>query len=315
MKLLALSFVLAASAASAQAQTQQPAPPAGQEQKSPAAPYQPEFVIPKPDGPAAPQQTQAAATGPAGPGYVIGVGDNLQITVVGELELTNKFRVDSDGTITYPYLGRVAAAGAKIGDFQDRIRDMLKKDYIRNPDVRIEIDQYKSRSIFVIGEVRSPGRIVMSGTQMTLLEALAMSGSPTSNASTQIYVVHPSKPLAPGATPPADIDGNRITINRKDLELGKAGLDIGLEDGDIINVPTAQRFYMTGMVRNPGSYVLDPGMTLGQAIALAGGLQDRGSDRRINVKRVINGKPTESGIKLDDKILANDEISVGSRLF
>ena len=142
-----------------------------------------------------------------------------------------------------------------------------------------------------------------------------MAGSPTANASTQIFVVHPAKAVAPGTTPTENVDGNRITINRRDLELGKAGLDIALLDGDIINVPQAQRFFMSGKVRNPGSYVLEPGMTVGQAIALAGGLQERGSDRRISVKRIVNGKPTETGIKLDDKILANDEISVGSRLF
>ena len=314
MKLLALTFVLAIPAIAAQAQAQQPAAPAGareqktpaaQEQKPPAVPYKPDFVIPKPESPSGAQQQQepqGAVSGPAGPGYVIGVGDNLQITVLDETELTGKWRVDSDGTISYPYLNRVQAAGTKIGDFQDRLRDMLKKDFLRNPQVRVEIDQYKSRSIYVTGEVRSPNRYVMSGTQMTLLEALAMAGSPTSSASTQILVSHPGKP-------------DPIVINLKELQLGKAGLDIPLEDGDIINVPTAQRFYMQGQVRNPGSYIWDPGMTVGQAIALAGGLQERGSDHRLKVKRVVNGKPVEVDIKLDDKILPSDTITIPSRLF
>ena len=67
-----------------------------------------------------------------------------------------------------------------------------------------------------------------------------------------------------------------MSVNKRDLELGRAGYDIALEDGDVINVPAAQRFYISGMVRNTGYYVLDPGMTIEQAIALSGGLSERG---------------------------------------
>ena len=75
-----------------------------------------------------------------------------------------------------------------------------------------------------------------------------------------------------------------------------------LRDGDIVNVPTAQRFYVDGNVRNPGPFVLDPGMTVQQAIALAGGLSDRGSDRGIMVRRLVNGKMADVEVKLDDKV-------------
>jgi polysaccharide export outer membrane protein len=68
-------------------------------------------------------------------------------------------------------------------------------------------------------------------------------------------------------------------------------------------------------VRNPGTYVLDPGMTLQQAIALAGGLADRGSDRRIRAKRLVGGKLAEVSLQLEDKILANDTIDIPSRFF
>jgi polysaccharide export outer membrane protein len=191
---------------------------------------------------------------------------------------------------------------------------LLKAGYLKNPQVRIEVDQYKSRNVFVIGEVRAPGKVTMSGTTMTLLEALALAGSPTANASNEVIVVHPTKRGA-AATLGADAEGERITINRKDLELGKAGQDVVLLDGDIINVPVAQRFYISGFVRNPGYYVLDPGMTIDQAIALAGGLNDRGSDRRITAKRLVNGKLAEVSVKLDDKVQANDTINIPSRFF
>jgi polysaccharide export outer membrane protein len=191
---------------------------------------------------------------------------------------------------------------------------LLRAGYIKNPQVRIEVDQYKSRNVLVIGEVRTPGKVTMSGTTMTLLEALALAGSPTANASNEVIVVHPLKRGA-AATAGADVEGERITVNRKDLELGKIGQDVTLLDGDIINVPVAQRFYISGFVRNPGYYVLDPGMTIDQAIALAGGLNDRGSDRRITAKRLVNGKLTEVSMKLEDKVQANDTINIPSRFF
>ena len=82
-----------------------------------------------------------------------------------------------------------------------------------------------------------------------------------------------------------------------------------------MNVPTAQRFYVDGHVRNPGPFVLDPGMTVQQAIALAGGLSDRGSDRGIMARRLVKGKMADVEVKLDDKVLAGDTIVVRQRFF
>jgi protein involved in polysaccharide export with SLBB domain len=61
--------------------------------------------------------------------------------------------------------------------------------------------------------------------------------------------------------------------------------------------------------------VLDPGMTVQQAIALAGGLTERGSDRRITARRLVNGKLTDVSVRLDDKILPNDVITIPTRFF
>jgi polysaccharide export outer membrane protein len=104
-------------------------------------------------------------------------------------------------------------------------------------------------------------------------------------------------------------------VNLKDLQLGRAGRDVLLRDGDIINVPKASTFYIMGQVKNGGTFVLEPGMTVLQAISLAGGLSDRGSDRRIRVRRLVNGKETELDVRQDDKVLANDVIVVNARIF
>lgn len=252
---------------------------------------------------------------PAATSYTIGAEDLLTITVFGEQDLTNKYRVDTDGMITFPLIGRIPASGLTIREFQDRLTSQLASGYIKNPQVRVEIDQYKSQSVFVIGEVRSPGKITMTGA-MSLIEALALAGSPTSAASNELIVVHPRKPTAAGATmPDEDKDAETTRVNIKDLQVGKAGVDVVLRDGDTIFVPKAQTFYITGQVKNPGSYVLDPGMTVLQAISLAGGLTERGSDRGIKIERIVKGKRLVVEVKLTDTVQPNDTIQVRSRFF
>jgi polysaccharide biosynthesis/export protein len=267
----------------------------------------------------APSQTPASPSSPSTTvnpnSYKIGLNDEVKITVFDEPELSTMYRVDADGSISFPLIGRVPAAGTTLSELQQRITTMLTAGYIRNPQVRVEVNQYKSQFVYVIGEVRAPGKITMTGTTMTLLEALALAGSPTSSASNEVIVVHPNRPNAATAPTGTDIEGARITVNRKDLELGKAGQDVVLQDGDIINVPSAQHFYITGMVRNPGTFVLDPGMSIQQAIALSGGLNDRGSDRRIKISRLVKGKLTEISVSLEDKIQPGDTITISSRFF
>ena len=287
---------------------------APQTQPAPATPSQPELVIPTTQD--APGQTPSPATTPVNPNsYKIGLNDEVKITVFDEPDLSTMYRVDADGSISFPLIGRVEAAGTTLSELQQRITTMLSAGYIKNPQVRAEINQYKSQFVYVIGEVRAPGKITMTGTTMTLLEALALAGSPTANASNEVIVVHPNRPNAATATPGTDIDGARVTVNRKDLELGKVGQDVVLQDGDIINVPSAQHFYITGMVRNPGTFVLDPGISIQQAIALAGGLNERGSDRRIKISRIVSGKLTELSVNLEDKIQPGDTITISGRFF
>jgi polysaccharide export outer membrane protein len=237
--------------------------------------------------------------------YQIGPQDQLRITVLDEPSLSQSYRVDSDGSITMDYIGRVRAAGSTPADLQDRVRAKLADGYLKNPQVRVEIESYKSQSVIVSGEVRTPGKLPMTGA-MTLLEALAAAGSPTSAASSELTIARRSGGDAR--------DAGVTHVNWKDLQLGK-GMDVTLQDGDLINVPKARTFFITGYVRNSGNYVLEPGTTVQQAIALAGGLTERGSDRRIRATRFTNGKSVDVSLKLEDTVQAGDTITVDQRFF
>lgn len=255
-------------------------------------------------GIAASPGSQAPAANQVVSSYRIGPQDTILITVVDEPELSGRFPVDADGMFSYPYLNRVKAAGLTPAELQATLVSQLQGGYLRNPQIRVEVDKFGSQSVMVVGEVRQAGKIPMTGPKMTLLEALVLAGSPTAQASTEIIVRH---------RPVDGKEAEEVRVNRRDLELGKS--DVVLRDGDIINVPAAQRFYMDGQVRNPGYYVLDPGMTVQQAIALAGGLTDRGSDRGITATRLVNGKSTEVPVRLEDKVQANDVVRIRQRFF
>jgi polysaccharide biosynthesis/export protein len=307
--LIALAAVAGVSAVAGRAAAQPPQNPPAASQPAPAPPRAqpprtPDVVAPKVDS-AGSKQRPAAPAAPES--YVIGPQDNLSVIVTDETDLTGKYRVDTDGTISMPYIQRVPVGGLTLAEAQAKITTLLQAGYFRNPQVRVEVDQFKARSVIVNGEVRTPGKVTLPGATISLLEALILAGSPTTNAANEVIVIHQPK----AGEPPTD----PITVNRKDLELGRAGRDVVLQDGDIVNVPQAKRFYISGFVKNPGYYVLDTGTTVSQAIVLAGGLSDRGSDRRIRVNRVVDGHTIELPIELEDKVQPNDEVKIRSRIF
>lgn len=255
-------------------------------------------------------QPPAAGGQAAAPSYLIGPQDELKITVFDAEELTGSYRVDGDGFITFPLLGRVAVGGATLGEVQEKVRSMLANGYIRNPQLRVDIGEYKSQSIIVSGEVRTPSEIRMTGN-MTLLRALAQAGSPTSSASSELTIARQKK--GSGAVATAE-NAEVIKVNWRDLQTGRAN-DVPLQDGDVIFIPKAQTFFIEGYVRNGGTFVLEPGLTVEQAIALAGGLTDRGTNRGIKATRTTNGKTAEVDLKLSDQVQPGDVIHIKQRLF
>jgi len=253
------------------------------------------------------------------PAYVIGATDVLNIRVVGETELTNTYVVDGDGTITFPYLMRVPVGGRTLKEIETMISKMLiEGSLLARPQVSASIEKYRSRSVFVLGEVRSPARYNIEG-QTTLLELIANAGSFTPAAG-QTIIVHRYKDGITGVTAglpvlPNDPRGAEVMrVQIEDLREGRLQANLILQDGDTIVVPAAERFYVTGFVRSPASYVLRPGMTVGQAIAEAGGPTERASMRRLKIVRKINGKDTEIDAKQSDLVRPNDTIKVPQRL-
>lgn len=111
--------------------------------------------------------------------YRVDSGDRLRITVFDQRDLTNTYSVDQAGYIAFPLIGQVPARGRTIQELEGQIAAQLQKGYLRNPDVSIEVDRY--RSIFVMGEVGQPGQYsYVPG--MTVQNAIALAGGYTPRA-------------------------------------------------------------------------------------------------------------------------------------
>jgi polysaccharide export outer membrane protein len=249
--------------------------------------------------------------------YEIGATDILGIKVFGEDALSNNYTVDSDGSITFPLVGRVQVAGKTTRQIEEHLVKLLDGDYLKRPQISVEIAQFRSRSIFVLGEVKNPGRYTIQGPQ-TLLEVIAHAGSTTPTASNTIIVQRYKEGIAtavstaalPGDPRAAEV----LRVSLDDLREGKLNANIILQDSDTIIVPPAERFYVTGFVKQPGSFVLRSNMTVRQAIAEAGGITERGSNRRIKIVRKVGDKEVEVDADMSDLVKPNDTIRVPARL-
>lgn len=262
-----------------------------------------------------PAQQPPAPRAPASHDYIVGRQDVLNITVFGEADISKRYTVDADGTIDFPFIGRVRAAGQTLRQVEDLLVKRLGAGFLVNPQVTVEIVEFRSQSIFVTGEVRAPGAYPIKGN-MTIVEALALAG-PTQTASNEVVIVRPKEPgERSGPVLPGNADSAETTrVNIRDLQSGKLSLNIALQPGDTVFVPKAETFFVSGQVRSPGSFVYEPGIRVLQAIALAGGLTDRGSDRGIKILRQVDGVEISINAKTTDLVKPGDTIVVRQRFF
>jgi polysaccharide export outer membrane protein len=238
--------------------------------------------------------------------YVIGAQDVLNITVVGEPDLTNKFTVEQDGTFTFPFIGRIKAGGVTQRALEEQLTKALANGFLRNPQVAVAVETYRSQRIIVIGEVRTPGEYQLTG-DMTLLTALARAGGMTGLSADEALIIHA---LRHGQTAP---DIERIDLVA--LHAGNMQLNRPLQDGDTVNLPKAKSLTVGGYVKTPSEISYVRGMTVLQAVMRAGGPTDRGSDKKLTIKRMVNGKSTDIKAIQTDIVQPGDTIVVGARTF
>ena len=256
------------------------------------------------------------AAQPTTPGdYVIGPRDLIAVQVFGEPNASGTFRVEADGTITLPLIGRVQAGGNTLRHTQDEITKKLADGFFTDPQVNASVQEYGSQKVFVVGEVRSPGSYPLSG-ETTLLAALALAGSTLPSAGDTIIINRPKTGSPdPGAADAAGSD-EFVRVSLRDLQSGLASSkNLRLQHGDTVFVPKVESIFVTGQVRSAGAFPFQDGLTVLQAVALAGGVNDRGSMSCITIVRSVKGVKTEIKAKATDAVRPGDTILVKERFF
>lgn len=247
--------------------------------------------------------------------YVIGPQDILTIAVFDQENLGGKFPVDSDGTFTFPLIGRVHAGGLTLRELEAEIKKRLKDGFFKDPQIAVGVEQYRSQKIHIVGEVRNPGTYPLTG-DMSLIEAVARAGSTLPSASGEALVVRAkagqqtSAPLLPNGD-----ETEVTTVDLRKLQSGAYSQNLPLRDGDTVFVPRAESVYVFGQVRSPGAYSIQLSTTVLQALSLAGGVADRGATGRIKVVRIEKGATVELRVKLTDLVRPGDTIIVPERFF
>jgi protein involved in polysaccharide export with SLBB domain len=122
-----------------------------------------------------PPQNAGGMTEQLAPVDQVGVDDIFQVRVYGEADLTNSYRVASDGTIDFPLAGRIQVAGLRTGEIQQRIAERLKGGYLKDPQVTVVMTEWNSRKVSVLGQVQRPGAVSYH-PNMTIVDAIAMAG-------------------------------------------------------------------------------------------------------------------------------------------
>jgi polysaccharide export outer membrane protein len=246
--------------------------------------------------------------------YVIGPQDVLTIQVFDQADLGGKYTVETDGTFSFPLIGRVKAGGMTLRAFEVELKKKLADGYFRNPQVTVAVEQYRSQRVFVMGEVRQPGPVALTGG-MTLIEALARAGSTMPSASGEVAIVRAPQGAKGPVLPEQDGGAEMFRASIRDLEGGSLKQNIELRDGDTIFVPRAETVYIFGQVRNPGAYGIQKDTTVLQALSLAGGVTENGAMNRIKVVRLVKGEKKELKVKLTDLVKPGDTIIVPERFF
>ena len=238
--------------------------------------------------------------------YQVGPNDALDIVVYDNPDLSTSVSVSAGGTIAFPLIGEVRVAGKTSRQIEALIRErLIAGKFLKDPQVRVNVAQFKSQSVAVLGQVRNPGKYVIVGAS-NVLDIIAEAGGLTAEAGDKILLVKRS----------AGEREKSLAIDMRNFNIGDFSRNHEVSTGDVLIVPKADSFYIYGEVRSPGLYRLERDMTVMQALSVGGGLTDRGTQKGLVIsRRDRSGKVNEVRADLTDGIQPGDVIYVKESIF
>jgi len=266
---------------------------------------------------------KSSTTDRAPSSYVLGPDDLISVRILQAPDLADKpIRIDLNGFIDLPFVGRIRAAGATV----EVLRAELETKFatiIREPQVSVNVEEYRSQPVSVIGAVITPGVHQIRGKK-TLVEVVALAGGLRQDAGNTLMLTRRKEWGAiPLTSATSDPTGNFTvaTIELKALmEAKDPAVNILVQPDDVISVPKAEMVYVIGEVPRTGGFVLNErkSMSLLEALSLAGGINHGtsspenskilrltpDSDTRVeiavNLKQVMTGKGEDVQLKPGD---------------
>ena len=242
--------------------------------------------------------------------YEIGDGDLLKITVYGNPDLTTEVRVSGEGKITVPLIGEVFVKALTATEIGKKLAGLFADGYIKNPQLAVFIQEYKSKKVSTLGEFTKPGLIELRGNS-TLMEVISNAGGITANAGETLFI---QRNIVKGGTD----HKNDVTISVdliKLLEGGDISLNLPVLDGDSIYIPKASFVYVMGEVKTPGAFKITKGLTVLRSITLAGGFTQLANKRKPQIVRKVDKVEKTIDVKMDDLVMPDDIIVVPESFF
>lgn len=235
--------------------------------------------------------------------YVITEGDELLVNLWGSIDFQYNFTVDREGKIFIPKAGVVNVAGYSLGRAKEIISNALSGIYT-DFNVDIAIAKIRGISVFVVGEVENPGVYSLPGLSRAI-DALVLAGGPNEFGSYRMTKLYRGGRLV------AELDIYDFILK------GATGSNVQLANGDVITVPRRGPIVkIRGEVKRPAIYEISDSATIGDVIALAGGIQPQANSGSIMIDRIIFGEHHIKTIDLNDTLQTaelakdGDDISV-----
>ncbi len=211
---------------------------------------------------------------PAGPDYIVGPGDGLNVEIWGSSAAQRVQRVvDREGRVSLPEAGLVEVAGKSLSQVQQLVQGALRREF-RDIQADVSLARLRTVRVYVVGDVRNPGAYDVSALS-TPLNAVLAAGGPSSQGSFRTFKHYRGKQLI------QEIDSYDLILNgvRSDIRT--------LQSGDTVLIPpVGSEVTIEGMVRRPAIYELHGEKNLFQALALAGGVLPTGTLRHVVVERI-----------------------------
>jgi polysaccharide biosynthesis/export protein len=258
------------------------------------------------------------------PNYILQPNDQIFVHVLEADEINDKlFRVDDDGFINFPTIGRIKAAGLLVEQLEAEMVKRLR-EYIKNPVVSISVTQFRNEPVFFVGLFKSPGIYPLQGGR-TLLEMLTLAGGVQPNANRRIRITRRSEygsiPLPSAVEDPVKHTSTvEISLPSLTQDVNPAE-DIILKPYDVISVDRSEEIYMAGALGRTGPLAMEERSTISmaQALTMAGWTtpdaniskvkvlrpilnSTRRAEIDVNVKRLLEGKDNDFPLLPNDLV-------------